>query len=103
MRPRRGLGVLVVLLLLLGGVPGALAQTPTPTPTPTPTQSPTPHPSPTPTPQPSPRPRHHDNDGEDESFFHPEGAFNTDRLVALAIELRGLGWSERRIIGEVYP
>jgi murein DD-endopeptidase MepM/ murein hydrolase activator NlpD len=101
---------------------GAQAPTPTPTetstPDPTPTETSTPDPTPTETstpdptptdepspdpPDPGPPPRRTPEPDRRNEFFHPQGSFNTDRLVALAIELRGLGWSERRIVAEVYP
>ena len=103
----------------------------TASPSPSPTASPSPSPSPTASNPPAPPgegntgggPKGGDTPGDDDAprpdrpkadergrrrprrpgFYHPQGAFDTDRLVALAVELRALGWSRRRIIARVYP
>lgn len=36
------------------------------------------------------------------AFYSPQGSFSTAKLVAVAAKLRGLGWSERRILRHVY-
>lgn len=105
----------------------ALSPTPTDTPTPPsplPTESPSPTPSPSPTeaeecPTPTPSPKakpkptpstddpDKPKDGDDEELEDPEyprllGAYNTDVLIAVAGQLRALGWSADKIVPVVY-
>ena len=104
---------------------------PTESPSPSPSPSPTepedcPTPSPSPKPDPSPdddpdRPKDEDEDDEDspdkkpgkgkgdgeEEFEEPEylrlrGAYSTDVLMAVAAQLRALGWSADEIVPRVY-
>lgn len=83
---------------------------PTPGPTPAPSRTPRPSPSPSESPEPSRSPKP-DKDGKKDDqpgspfkgTFHPQGSFNTDKLVAIATRLRSIGWTQREILAGVYP
>lgn len=40
--------------------------------------------------------------GRDVGFYRPGGAYSTDRLIAIALELRALGWETDKIARRVY-
>ena len=105
--------------------------TPTP-PSPFPTESPSPEPTPSPTepdcpdeePSPSPKPKPTPDDDKDKSkdgksrtgdgqngeeteleepgYLRLQSAYNTDVLMMVAAQLRGLGWSADEIVPNVY-